>query len=63
MTKIISNLDIEYMSEVRNANIQMFGIMKRIAQKDINDIQGLVLIKNELIRQKEYLKLLAKDGI
>ncbi len=43
----------EALAEIRNANVSMTGILKRLASKDINERQAIVLFGIEIKRQKK----------
>lgn len=59
----MDNLHKEEISEIRNTNVCMAGIIRKYIKKIINGEQALVLITKELKRQSDYLKMLGENGI
>ena len=57
----MTNLQIECLSEIRNAYISMCGILRRISRKNLTDTQGLVEIAKELRRQRDNFEMLKKE--
>ncbi len=53
-------LFLECIGQIRNANISMFGALKKLSKKEITEIQALVEIERELHRQSTYLHQMKK---
>ncbi len=59
----MDNLHKEEISEIRNANVCMAGIIRKYIKKVISGEQALILITKELKRQGDYLKMLEENGM
>lgn len=53
-------LFLECMEQIRNANVSMFGILKKISKKELTESQALIEIGKELNRQSTYLQQMKK---
>ncbi len=53
-------LFLECMAQIRNANIAMFGAIKKLSKKEVTEVQALVDIEKELHRQSTYLQQMKK---
>jgi hypothetical protein len=57
----MTNLQKEYIAEIRNAYMSMCGILRRVAKKNLTDSQGWIEIGIQLRRQRDYFEMLGKE--
>jgi hypothetical protein len=48
------------MEQIRNANVSMFGVLKKVSKKELTETQALIEIGKELNRQSIYLQQMKK---
>ncbi len=49
-------MNLEAIAEIRNANVCMVGIFRRLAEKRITETQAIILLGKEIKRQIKALK-------